>query len=93
MRESRIELRVCAYAKSKGMLVFKCTGHKGIPDRIFHYSGRSFYIEFKAPGKKPREIQKRVIQKILDQNIAVHLVDNVEDGVAVVNSILRGDGC
>lgn len=88
VRESYIERKVCEYAKEKGVLVFKCTGHKGIPDRIFLYQGRVFYIEFKAPGKKPTVLQERVHRKIREQGIMVFVIDNIEDGKKAIRGMM-----
>ena len=71
MRESYIEKAVCDYAKSKGWLVFKFLGRRGVPDRIFIRNGTCFYIEFKAPGKEPTELQKRMHNKIKAENFNV----------------------
>lgn len=86
MRESRIEKKVCDYAKANGWLVFKFTGRKGVPDRIFIKDGKIFFVEFKAPGELPTELQKRIHDKIRAQGVTVFVIDNIEEGYKIVDS-------
>ena len=86
MRESRIEKKVGDYAKANGWLVFKFTGRKGVPDRIFIKDGKIFFVEFKAPGKLPTELQKRIHDKIREQGGTVFVIDNIEEGYKIVDS-------
>lgn len=89
MRESTIERKVCEYAKERGVLVFKCTGQKGIPDRLFHYKGLTWYVEFKAPGKTPTTLQDRIHNKIKAQSIPVHVIDDLDRGIETVRSYVN----
>lgn len=86
MRESAIEKKVCNYASDKGWLAFKCTGLKGVPDRIFHKNGKTFYIEFKREGGKPTKLQRVFIKRLMEQSIPVFVIDSVEKGVACVDA-------
>ena len=47
--EKDIEAKVCLYARDKGMLTYKFTSpaRAAVPDRMFIYKGRVFFIEFK----------------------------------------------
>lgn len=83
MRESAVEKKVCAYAKKKGMEVYKFVspGRSGVPDRMFIYNGCVCFIEFKAPGKKPTSLQKHEIQVMHSQCVRVAVIDNVEAGI------------
>lgn len=82
MLESKIEKDVCNYAKAKGWLVYKFSSpaQRGVPDRILFKSGVIFFIEFKAPGKKPTKYQQKTIEKFRKQKIDVFVIDNIEDG-------------
>lgn len=88
MRESAVEKKVCDHAKKKGMAVYKFVspGRSGVPDRMFIYKGLAWFIEFKAPGKKPTALQKHEIQVMRSQGMRVAIVDNEEDGVDFINS-------
>ena len=82
MLERDIEHKVTDIAKKKGWLTFKFVSpaQRGVPDRIFMKDGRIVFIEFKAPGKKPTELQDHIMRKMVDAGCEVHVCDSVEDG-------------
>jgi hypothetical protein len=86
MKESVIEKKVCDYATKQGWLVFKCTGVKGVPDRILHKDGKTVYIEFKRLEGKTTPIQNLFIRKLKAQNIPVFVINSVAGGFACVDS-------
>jgi hypothetical protein len=87
MRESKIESAVCKYASDKGWLTFKFTspGGKGVPDRIFMNRGLVFFVEFKAPGKKPSPLQENVLNKIRSCKIPVYVIDSIQQGLVTID--------
>jgi len=92
--EKDIEKKVCDYAKSLGCLVYKFTSpaRRSVPDRLFIMpAGRGcFFIEFKRKGCKPTPAQEIEIAKIRKQGITVFVIDNVQDGKAMVDNELSG---
>lgn len=88
MKESEIEKKVCAHAKSKGWLSYKFVSpsNRGVPDRIFMRRGLCMFIEFKAEGKKATKLQQKVMSRIEQKGFDCHVVDSVEWGVEVINS-------
>jgi len=69
------------YERSAGYYHFAVQGMlsvKGIPDIVGHYLGRAFYLEIKAPGKKPTGLQSLQIAAIAASGGAVFVVDGVE---------------
>lgn len=89
MLEKIIERKVCEYAKTKRMIVYKMNPmtHRGIPDRLFLTAGGDiFFCEFKQAGKKPNDNQEREIARLRANNIKVYVVDNVESGVEMVDN-------
>lgn len=88
MRESKIELWVCSYAKSLGWLCYKFASpsNNGVPDRIFFRNGKTVLIEFKANDEKPRKLQEVVIASIRRKGIPVFVVDSIEGGRYVFDS-------
>lgn len=88
MRESTIESKTVTYAKSKGWLVYKFTSpaNRAVPDRIFIRRGIVFFIEFKAPGKKPTKLQKKVHVDINNHQVPVHVVDSWPKGKELMDS-------
>jgi len=86
MLESKIEKTVCEYAKGLGVLTYKFTGHKGVPDRIFMINGKTFFIEFKAEGKKPTQLQRKTMMDIVNHKIPCYVCDTIESGKMVIDS-------
>lgn len=85
--EKDIEKRVCDYAKSLGIIVYKFTSPscRSVPDRLFVLpGGKVFWIEFKRAGQKPTPAQEVEIEKIRKQGGTVYVVDNVEQGKSIV---------
>ena len=88
MKESTIESKTVNYAKSKAWLVYKFTSpaNRAVPDRIFIRRSIVFFIEFKAPGKKPTKLQKKVHNDINFHKFFVYVVDNLHFGKLVIDS-------
>lgn len=92
MLEKKIEQLVCDYAKSKGWLVYKFTSpaRAAVPDRLMiSPEGKVVFVEFKREGQKPTPAQAREHQRLLNQKVLVFVVDNVNDGKAVVDFASR----
>lgn len=88
--EKDIEKRVCDYAKSLKILVYKFTSpsRRSVPDRMFiTAAGVVFFIEFKRLGQKPTPAQDVEIAKIRAAGVDVFVVDTVEDGKDYVKNI------
>jgi len=92
MLEKQIEAKVCDYAKTKGMMVYKFTSpaRAAVPDRLFICKGRVFFIEFKREGQKPTPAQEREHHRLRQHKVSVFVVDNVEDGKAMVDMMVMG---
>ena len=91
MLEKQIEAKVCDYAKTKGMMVYKFTSpaRAAVPDRLFICKGRVFFIEFKREGQKPTPAQEREHHRLRQQAINVFVVDSVEQGKSTINTMLQ----
>lgn len=90
MLESQVEKSVCEFARRNKMLAFKLNGpgNVGKPDRLFLYNGKSVFIEFKAPGKKPTELQSRWLRQLTESGFIADWVDNPADGIALLRKHL-----
>ena len=90
--EKQIEAKVCDYAKECGMAVYKFTSpaRAAVPDRMFIYKGRVFFIEFKREGQKPTDAQEREHHRLRQHKVSVFVVDSVEDGKAMVDMMVMG---
>lgn len=58
--------------------VASALSYKGIPDMTGCYCKRLFWIEVKAPGKKPSPIQAKLIQMLRNHGQQVFVVDNLD---------------
>ena len=88
MLEKDIERKVCEYARSKGCLAYKFTSpnRAAVPDRLFIYKGRVWFIEFKAPGARATKPQLREHNILATHYLDVFVVDNVEEGNLIIDA-------
>lgn len=85
MLEKDIESALCARVKSLGGLCekFVSPGRRSVPDRIVTLPGGVIvFVEVKAPGKKPTDLQERdhVRRKALGCRVVV--IDSMESANA-----------
>ena len=93
MLEKQIEAKVCEYAKTKNILVYKFTSpaRAAVPDRLFVTpDGRMFFCEFKREGLKPTPAQEREHTKLRQHKVNVFVVDNVEQGKSMIDLMVMG---
>ena len=88
MLEKQVEKSVCDYAKLKGFLCYKFVSpaHASVPDRIFLFQGKTFFIEFKRPGGKPNEKQVREMARIEQQSVPCWVIDDIEKGKELIDA-------
>lgn len=92
MLERQIEAKVCDYAKQRGLLVYKFVSpaRMAVPDRLFIMpNGRMFFCEFKRGGEKPTPAQAREHLRLRQHRVSVFVVDNVDDGLRMVDEMLE----
>lgn len=81
MRESAIERRLVTEAVKRGGLApkFVSPGLDGVPDRLLLLpGGKLAFVEVKAPGKKPRPLQRRRIEQLTALGFRVFVLDRIE---------------
>ncbi len=81
MRENAIERRLVTEAVKRGGLApkFVSPGLDGVPDRLLLLpGGRLAFVEVKAPGKKPRPLQRRRIEQLTALGFRVFVLDSKE---------------
>lgn len=88
--EKVIEAKVCAYAKANGIWHSKFTSptRASVPDQYFEMPGAHFFIEFKRLGELPTPAQFACHRDIQAHGGVVHVVDNVTDGMMLINKYL-----
>lgn len=89
MRESKVEEYLMKKVERlDGMYIkFSSPGTNGVPDRIVILEGKVYFVELKAPGKKPRKLQKYIHGEMLKRGIKVHVIDDLEGVVKFINEI------
>jgi hypothetical protein len=89
--ERDIEEKVGRYANARDILTRKFTSpqHRSVPDRLYTFpNGYAVYIEFKAPGKKPSDGQRREMNQLIKRKQWVYVVDDIAVGKILVDAIL-----
>jgi hypothetical protein len=79
MREKQVEAYLVREAKRHGYKAEKFTspGQRSVPDRIVTGPHRTvFYVEVKAPGKKPTQAQLRDHARRRINGFAVYVIDS-----------------
>lgn len=79
MREKNIEEYLRDQVKAQGGKAYKFVspGNAGVPDRLILFpSGRIFFVELKAPGKKSTPLQESQQTKIRNMGFTVLVIDS-----------------
>lgn len=85
MLEKDIESALCARVKSLGGLCekFVSPGRRSVPDRIVTLPGGAIvFVEVKAPGKKPTDLQERDHARRKALGCRVVVIDSMESANA-----------
>ena len=93
MLEKEIEAKVCDYAKTKNVLVYKFTSpnRMAVPDRQFiRPDGRIWFCEIKRECQKPTPAQEREHHRLRQHKVSVFVIDNVDEGKAMVDMMVMG---
>lgn len=92
MTESALQQKILAEAKSRGILALKveAVGRRGLPDLLLIYNGKTVYAEIKNPKGTGRlsELQVRMIANLRAHGAEVFVIDNLQDAVAMLESVL-----
>jgi hypothetical protein len=81
MRERDIEEYLRSQVKKAGGKAYKFVspGNDGVPDRLVLFpGGRVYFVELKAPGKKPRPLQIKQMRDIAALGCDVRVIDSKE---------------
>lgn len=74
-----VQEKCVAHARGQDWLArkFAYPRRKGGTDYIFMKAGRVIFVEFKAPGKKPTELQAEEHAKLREAGCTVYVIDDV----------------
>lgn len=81
VREKTVEAYLRDKVKAAGGRAYKFVspGNDGVPDRLVCLpGGRVYFVELKAPGKKPTSQQDLQIGRLLDLGCSVQVIDTKE---------------
>ena len=86
MLEKKLEAKIVKIAKDFGILCYKfeSPSNRGVPDRIFICMCSIFFIEFKSDKGKLTAQQAHTIDKFRSKRVTVHVVNNIEDGLKIL---------
>jgi hypothetical protein len=87
MLERQIEGYACGVAKRRGWWErkFKTPARRSAPDRIFAKNGRVFWVEFKAPGKRPTPLQLLEHKRMRAAGLTVYVCDSKDEFLALID--------
>ena len=95
MREKAIELQLVRAVKQSGGICPKLVspGTDGMPDRLVLLPGAHIgFVEVKAPGKKPRQLQERRHKELRDLGFQVFVLDDPEQIPGILKEVEHGTG-
>jgi len=81
MKESQIEKKLKDKVEAIGgkCMKFVSPGMRGVPDRICLFpGGQVVFVETKAPGEKPRPLQKKRHDELKQLGFKVLIIDSEE---------------
>lgn len=79
MTEKAIETYLRDQVKKAGGIAYKFTspGNSGVPDRLVVLpGGYVYFVELKAPSKKPSKLQERQIQRLTELGCNVLVIES-----------------
>lgn len=90
MLEKVIEKHLTTEVRKRGGHAYKLTSpnHAGMPDRLVCLpGGHTAFIELKAPGQKPRPIQRVRHQELRELGQRVYIIDSITQIQEVLDEI------
>ena len=90
MRENEIEAKLVKAVKDVGGVCWKFTspGTAGVPDRIVLMpQGRIAFVEVKAPGEKPRPLQRLRIKTLQRLGFKAFVLDSPQQIGGIIDAI------
>lgn len=88
MREKQLEQKLVKAVKEVGGLALKFVspGYDGVPDRLLLFpGGKMAFVEVKAPGSKPRPLQRKRHETLRRLGFKVYVLDDERQIAAVIS--------
>ena len=90
MREREIEKQFALAVKKRGGICpkFVSPGYDGMPDRLSLLpDGKFAFVELKAPGQKPRQLQKARHRLLRKLGFKVYVLDDIDKIGEIIDEI------
>lgn len=90
MREREIEKQFALAVKKRGGICpkFVSPGYDGMPDRLTLLpDGKFAFVELKAPGQKPRQLQKARHRLLRKLGFKVYVLDDIDKIGEIIDEI------
>lgn len=89
MREKTVEQALMKEIRKRGGICEKWTsGTSGWPDRIVLFPGEKIaFIEVKAPGKRPRPLQRHRHRQLEEMGFKVYVLDDLNKIGGILDGI------
>ena len=88
--ERDIQASVVAFARRLGVIAhkFSSEARRNVPDYLFLFQGRCYFIEFKATGQTARKGQLKEHKKLRDEGFQVDVCDDKEFGRQCIRAFI-----
>ncbi len=96
MREKEIESKLVGEVKKRGGICpkFVSPGFIGMPDRlVLMPKGRIAFVEVKAPGKKPRDVQLVRHALLRKLGFKVYVLDDKKQIDEILKEVISDEVC
>lgn len=93
MKEKIIEQKLRKAVSTAGgwALKLSCPGTDGMPDRMLLFPDAKIgFVEVKAPGKKPRELQVVQMNKLKKLGFPVFVLDDADQIHTIIKEVKNG---
>ena len=90
MLERDVQKSVVSYARRNDVIAhkFSSEARRNVPDYIFLFDGRIYFIEFKATGEVARKGQLKEIKKLRDAEFQVDVCDCKDFGRMLIDQFI-----
>lgn len=72
-------------------LKFTSPSSRGVPDQIVLYDSQTYFVEMKAPNKKPRKSQITMHKTFKQHGVPVHTLDSYEAVDLFIQETLKAE--
>lgn len=88
MSEQKVQTQIKKYLEKLGYKVIKLIqlSENGYPDLMALKNGKSIFIEVKAKGKKPRELQLHRIEQLNNIGFKAFWADSLDMVIGIINN-------